>query len=69
IQTNCKGTLIHDWNLVVRNPENRTLSLGNDIEALLRKAKESHKSCKNAATDALRNLGLDITTYNPLQWL
>ncbi|CAA3022865.1 armadillo repeat-containing 6 [Olea europaea subsp. europaea] len=49
-------------NLVVRNPENRTLLLGNGIEALLRKAKGSHKSCKNAATDALRDLGLD--NYN-----
>lgn len=40
----------------------RTLLLGNGIEALLRKAKGSHKSCKNAATDALRDLGLD--NYN-----
>ncbi|CAI9770012.1 unnamed protein product [Fraxinus pennsylvanica] len=37
----------------------RTLLLGNGIEALLEKAKGSHKSCKNAATDALRDLGLD----------
>lgn len=49
-------------NLVARNLENRTLLLGNGIEALLRKAKGSHKSCKNAATDALRDLGLD--NYN-----
>ncbi|CAK9179707.1 unnamed protein product [Ilex paraguariensis] len=46
-------------NLVVRNPENRTLLLGNGIEKVIRKAKENHKSCKNAATDALRDLGVD----------
>ncbi|XP_075108465.1 uncharacterized protein LOC107781027 [Nicotiana tabacum] len=49
-------------NLVVRNPENRTILLGNGIEKLIRKAKMNHKSCKNAATDALRDLGLD--NYN-----
>ncbi|XP_059311854.1 uncharacterized protein LOC132063364 [Lycium ferocissimum] len=48
-------------NLVVRNPENRTILLGNGIEKLIRKAK-IYKSCKNAATDALRDLGLD--NYN-----
>ncbi|CAN4088852.1 unnamed protein product [Withania somnifera] len=46
-------------NLVVRNPENRTILLGNGIEELIRKAKMNYKSCKNAATDALRDLGLD----------
>ncbi|XP_015059111.1 armadillo repeat-containing protein 6 isoform X1 [Solanum pennellii] len=46
-------------NLVVRNPENRTILLGNGIEKLIRKAKMNYKSCKNAATDALRDLGLD----------
>ncbi|MCD7470492.1 hypothetical protein HAX54_010407 [Datura stramonium] len=49
-------------NLVVRNPENRTILLGNGIEKLIRKAKMNYKSCKNAATDALRDLGLD--SYN-----
>ncbi|KAK6776163.1 hypothetical protein RDI58_027164 [Solanum bulbocastanum] len=49
-------------NLVVRNPENRTILLGNGIEKLIRKAKMNYKSCKNAATDALRDLGLD--NYN-----
>ncbi|KAL5855659.1 hypothetical protein ACOSQ4_005461 [Xanthoceras sorbifolium] len=46
-------------NLAVRNPENRTLLLSNGIEKLIRQAKENHQSCKAAATDALRDLGLD----------
>lgn len=49
-------------NLVVRNPENRKLLLDNGIEKIIRKAKESHQNCKAAATDALRDLGLD--NYN-----
>ncbi|XP_042495677.1 armadillo repeat-containing protein 6 [Macadamia integrifolia] len=49
-------------NLVVRNPENRIILLNNGIERLIRRAKESHESCKDAATDALRDLGLD--NYN-----
>ncbi|KAK1313385.1 hypothetical protein QJS10_CPA06g02124 [Acorus calamus] len=46
-------------NLVVRNPENRTILLSSGIEKIIRKAKETHESCKDAATDALRDLGLD----------
>lgn len=46
-------------NLVVRNLENRTILLGNGIEKLIRKAKRSQDSCKDAATAALRDLGLD----------
>ncbi|XP_077224852.1 ARM repeat superfamily protein [Tasmannia lanceolata] len=46
-------------NLVVRNPENRTILLSNGIEKIIRKAKENHGSCKDAATAALRDLGLD----------
>ncbi|KAL2254678.1 armadillo repeat-containing protein 6 [Sesamum indicum] len=49
-------------NLVVRNPENRKLLLSNGIEELIRRAKQSHKNCKDAATDALRDLGVD--NYN-----
>ncbi|GAB4837965.1 hypothetical protein Ancab_027493 [Ancistrocladus abbreviatus] len=49
-------------NLVVRNPENRKILLDNGIEKIIRKAKENHESCKDAATDALRDLGLD--NYN-----
>eukprot|EP00257_Ricinus_communis_P017923 XP_015576491.1 armadillo repeat-containing protein 6 [Ricinus communis] len=49
-------------NLVVRNPENRTLLLSHGIENIIRKAKASHETCKDAATDALRDLGLD--NYN-----
>ncbi|KAL1811948.1 hypothetical protein ACET3Z_022013 [Daucus carota] len=49
-------------NLVVRNPENRTLLLGNGIEKIIRTAKRNHPSCRTAATDALRDLGLD--NYN-----
>lgn len=49
-------------NLVVRNPENRTLLLGLDIEKIIRTAKRNHPSCRTAATDALRDLGLD--NYN-----
>lgn len=46
-------------NLVVRNPENRTILLNNGIEQYIRKAKQIHSNCKDAATDALRDLGLD----------
>ncbi|KAI6701289.1 hypothetical protein NL676_015613 [Syzygium grande] len=46
-------------NLVVRNAENRTLLLNNGIEKYIRKAKQNHESCRDAATDALRDLGLD----------
>lgn len=49
-------------NLVARNLENRTILLNNGIEKLIRKAKGNHESCKAAATDALRDLGLD--NYN-----
>ncbi|XP_061376319.1 uncharacterized protein LOC133318346 [Gastrolobium bilobum] len=49
-------------NLVVRNPENRTILLNNGIEKYIRKAKQTHGNCKDAATDALRDLGLD--SYN-----
>lgn len=38
---------------------NRTILLNNGIEKIIRKAKENHESCKDAATDALRDLGLD----------
>ncbi|KAK6136853.1 hypothetical protein DH2020_029408 [Rehmannia glutinosa] len=49
-------------NLVARNPENRKILLSNGIEEVIRKAKQRHKSCKDAATDALRDLGVD--NYN-----
>lgn len=49
-------------NLVARNPENRTILLNNGIEKHIRKAKQTHANCKEAATDALRDLGLD--SYN-----
>ncbi|KAM0060933.1 putative armadillo repeat-containing protein [Helianthus debilis subsp. tardiflorus] len=49
-------------NLVARNPENRPVLLSNGIEKLIRNAKESHKSCKDAAVAALRDLGLE--NYN-----
>ncbi|XP_051192430.1 uncharacterized protein [Lolium perenne] len=49
-------------NLVVRNPENRTILLKEGVEKLIRKAKAIHGSCKSTATDALRDLGLD--NYN-----
>ncbi|XP_048491705.1 uncharacterized protein LOC104904466 isoform X2 [Beta vulgaris subsp. vulgaris] len=49
-------------NLVVRNPENRKILLDNGIEKIIRRAKESHENCKAAATDALRDLGLE--NYN-----
>ncbi|GKB77136.1 armadillo repeat-containing protein 6 [Tanacetum coccineum] len=57
-----KNSCLMIRNLVARNPENRTLLLGNGIEKIIRKAKENHKSCKDAATAALRDLGLD--NYN-----
>ncbi|GAB2267269.1 hypothetical protein Dimus_002255 [Dionaea muscipula] len=46
-------------NLVVRNPENRVILLNNGIEKIIRKARENHVSCKAAATDALRDMGID----------
>ncbi|KAJ3700205.1 hypothetical protein LUZ61_003910 [Rhynchospora tenuis] len=45
-------------NLVVRNPENRTILLNGGIEKLIRRAK-GMQGCKDAATAALRDLGLD----------
>uniref|UniRef100_A0A7N0VD33 LRRK2 ARM repeat domain-containing protein n=1 Tax=Kalanchoe fedtschenkoi TaxID=63787 RepID=A0A7N0VD33_KALFE len=57
-----KSSCLMIRNLTVRNPENRTILLNNGIEKLIRKAKETHHSCKNAAADALRDLGLD--NYN-----
>ncbi|KAA8536167.1 hypothetical protein F0562_028645 [Nyssa sinensis] len=54
-----KNSCLMIRNLVVRNPENRTLLLGNGVEKFIRKAKENHESCKDAATDALRDLGID----------
>ncbi|KAJ1256282.1 hypothetical protein BS78_K055600 [Paspalum vaginatum] len=45
-------------NLVVRNPENRTILLNDGAEKLIRKAKLMHGSCKDAASSALRDLGL-----------
>lgn len=46
-------------NLVARNPENRIILLSSGIEKLIRKTKGTHDSCKNAASAALRDLGLD----------
>ncbi|GMN37553.1 hypothetical protein TIFTF001_006921 [Ficus carica] len=37
----------------------RTLLLNNGVEKHIRQAKRNHESCKVAATDALRDLGLD----------
>ncbi|KAL7002779.1 hypothetical protein U1Q18_003936 [Sarracenia purpurea var. burkii] len=54
-----KNSCLMIRNLVARNPENRTLLLSNGIDKIIRKAKENHESCKDAATDALRDLGLD----------
>ncbi|KAJ4764866.1 Armadillo repeat-containing protein 6 [Rhynchospora pubera] len=45
-------------NLVVRNPENRTILLNGGIEKLIRRTK-GMQGCKDAATAALRDLGLD----------
>lgn len=40
----------------------RTLLLNHGIEKIIRTAKQNHPSCKEAATDALRDLGLN--NYN-----
>ena len=40
----------------------RKILLNNGIEQLIRRAKQTHNNCKAAATDALRDLGLD--NYN-----
>ncbi|XP_024967518.1 armadillo repeat-containing protein 6 isoform X2 [Cynara cardunculus var. scolymus] len=57
-----KNSCLMIRNLVARNPENRSILLSNGIEKIIRNAKESHKSCRDAATDALRDLGLE--NYN-----
>ncbi|KAG2654217.1 hypothetical protein PVAP13_1NG470800 [Panicum virgatum] len=44
---------------LVRNPENRTILLNDGAEKLIRKAKVMHGGCKDAASSALRDLGLD----------
>lgn len=49
-------------NIAVRSAENRTILLANGIEKLIRTAKANNETCKAAATDALRDLGLD--NYN-----
>ncbi|KAM5549153.1 hypothetical protein ABKV19_000536 [Rosa sericea] len=46
-------------NVVVRNSENRTIMLNSGVEKCIRNAKQTHAICKEAATDALRDLGLD----------
>ncbi|KAL5992673.1 hypothetical protein ACLOJK_013592 [Asimina triloba] len=46
-------------NLVVRSPEIRAILLANGVEKIIRVAKQSHASCKDAAAAALRDLGLD----------
>ncbi|KAJ7001126.1 armadillo repeat-containing protein 6-like [Populus alba x Populus x berolinensis] len=43
-------------------PLYRTLLLSHGIEKIIRRAKVNHETCKDAATDALRDLGLD--NYN-----
>ncbi|KAJ9561115.1 hypothetical protein OSB04_006275 [Centaurea solstitialis] len=57
-----KNSCLMIRNLVARNPENRSILLSNGIEKIIRNAKENHKSCRGAATDALRDLGLE--NYN-----
>lgn len=57
-----KNSCLMIRNLVVRNPENRSLLLSNGVERIIRKAKEIHESCEDAATAALRDLGVD--NYN-----
>ncbi|XP_031496381.1 uncharacterized protein LOC116261710 [Nymphaea colorata] len=49
-------------NLVVRNPENRDIFLNNGVEKIIRLAKDNYEICKHAASDALRDLGLE--NYN-----
>ncbi|KAG7545166.1 Armadillo-type fold [Arabidopsis suecica] len=49
-------------NIAVRNAENRTILLANGIEKLIRTVKANNETCRAAATDALRDLGLD--NYN-----
>ncbi|KFK30021.1 hypothetical protein AALP_AA7G207600 [Arabis alpina] len=49
-------------NIAVRNAENRTLLLAIGIEKLIRTAKANNETCRESATDALRDLGLD--NYN-----
>lgn len=46
-------------NLNVRNPENRPISLEKGLEPLLRKAKDTHALCKDVASAALRDIGIE----------
>ncbi|KAI3675276.1 hypothetical protein L1987_84864 [Smallanthus sonchifolius] len=57
-----KNSCLMIRNLVARNPENRPILLSNGIEKIIRNAKENHKSCRDAAVAALRDLGLE--NYN-----
>ncbi|KAL6270314.1 hypothetical protein ACE6H2_027225 [Prunus campanulata] len=58
-----KNSCLMIRNLVARNAANRqvflTLLLNSGVEKHIRVAKQNHVSCKEAATDALRDLGLD----------
>ncbi|CAA7025233.1 unnamed protein product [Microthlaspi erraticum] len=49
-------------NIAVRSAENRTHLLAIGIEKLIRTAKANNETCRESATDALRDLGLD--NYN-----
>ncbi|KAL4555741.1 hypothetical protein LXL04_038369 [Taraxacum kok-saghyz] len=57
-----KNSCLMIRNLVARNTEHRSILLSNGIEKLIRNAKENHKSCGDAGTAALRDLGLE--NYN-----
>jgi armadillo repeat-containing protein 6 len=46
-------------NMVVRNPELRPQVLSKGAEELLRAAKKAHPGCRDVASAALRDLGLD----------
>ncbi|GJP80169.1 hypothetical protein CLOP_g10392 [Closterium sp. NIES-67] len=49
-------------NLAVRNPEHRPMMVEMGLEALIRKVKAKHRSCRDVCSAALRDMGLD--NYN-----
>lgn len=50
-------------NLAARSPENRSAILDRGLELRIRSAKANHTKCKDAASDALRDLGFENYNY------
>ena len=55
----CRAATIALRNLVARNPDNRAPLLDAGAEALVRRARDTHLRCGDAAFDCLRDLGCE----------